>query len=141
MLGQSLFIWNVRGLNSQARRDVVRQFFVQERLSIVCLVETKIDVLRPLMVSDLMGTTFDYVCLPAAGASGGIIVAWRRDVWSSSGHDCRRFSVTVRLQQTSSSIQPWSLSTVYGPVDDRLKPEFLDELKEVHAACPGPLLI
>ena len=56
MLGQSLFIWNVRGLNSQARRDVVRQFFVQERLSIVCLVETKIDVLRPLMVSDLMGT-------------------------------------------------------------------------------------
>ena len=56
MLGQSLFIWNVHGLNSQARRDVVHQFFDQERVSVVCLVETKIDVLRPLMVSDLMGT-------------------------------------------------------------------------------------
>lgn len=30
---------------------------------------------------------------------------------------------------------------MYGPVDERLKPEFLDELKEISADCAGPLLI
>lgn len=43
MLGTNVFIWNVRGLNSWARRDVVREFLVQECVSVVCLVETKID--------------------------------------------------------------------------------------------------
>ena len=45
MLGHNIFIWNVRGLNSQAHRDVVREFLLQERASVACLVETKIDVL------------------------------------------------------------------------------------------------
>ena len=56
MLGHNISICTVRGLNSRARRDVVREFMSQEHVSVVCLVETKIDVLRPLMVSDLMGT-------------------------------------------------------------------------------------
>jgi hypothetical protein len=40
-----------------------------------------------------------------------------------------------------SAESPWSLATVYGLVDDHLKLEFLDELREVHADCPGSLLI
>lgn len=35
----------------------------------------------------------------------------------------------------------WLLATVYGPVDDRLKPEFLDELREIAADAAGPMLI
>ena len=37
MLGHNVFIWNVRGLNSRARRDVVRKFLAHERVSVVCL--------------------------------------------------------------------------------------------------------
>jgi hypothetical protein len=47
----------------------------------------------------------------------------------------------VCLQPIASSSRPWSLSTVYGPVDERLKGEFLDELREVHADSPGSLLL
>lgn len=71
MLGHNIFIWNVRGLNLRACRDVVRKFVLQERASVICLVETKIDVLSLSMASDLMGTGFDYVCLLASGASEG----------------------------------------------------------------------
>jgi len=35
----------------------------------------------------------------------------------------------------------WSLAVVYGPVDDQLKPGFLDELRATRVACPGPLLV
>lgn len=82
MLGNNVFIRNVCDFNSWAHRDALREFLVQERASVVCLVETKIDVVQPCFISDLMGTTFDYVCLPSSGASGGILVAWCRDAWS-----------------------------------------------------------
>lgn len=65
-------------LNSCARRDVVREFLAHERASIVCLVETKLHVLMPNLAIDIMGSDLDYVCLPSEGASGGIVVAWRR---------------------------------------------------------------
>jgi hypothetical protein len=41
MSEHNMFIWNVRGLNSRARRDVVCEFLARERASVVCLVETK----------------------------------------------------------------------------------------------------
>jgi exonuclease III len=71
MLGQNILVWNVRGLKMRARRAVVREFLLQERVCLLCLLETKIDVLPSAMASELMGNSFDYVCLPAAGASGG----------------------------------------------------------------------
>lgn len=36
MVGENIFIWNVRGLNSRARRDVVGEFVQQERASVAC---------------------------------------------------------------------------------------------------------
>ena len=104
MLGQQVFIWNVRGLNSRAHRDVVREFLQQQRVSVVCLVETKVDVLLSGMATDLMGTTFDYLCLPAVGASGGIIVGWCRSMWSVSSHATRRFSLSIQLQSVGTDI-------------------------------------
>ena len=73
MLGPNIFIWNVCGLNMRARRAVVREFLLQERVSVLCLVETKIDVLSSAMANELMGMSFDYVCLPAMGASGEML--------------------------------------------------------------------
>jgi hypothetical protein len=35
----------------------------------------------------------------------------------------------------------WSLITAYGPVDQHLKDEFLDELRDAHADCPGPAVL
>jgi len=49
--------------------------------------------------------------------------------------------MTVCLVPVGSSSEPWSLATVYGPVEENLKLEFLNELREIRADCDGPLLI
>jgi hypothetical protein len=41
----NFIVWNVRGLNARARRDIMRELVVAERPSIVCLQETKLDVI------------------------------------------------------------------------------------------------
>ena len=136
-----IFIWNVRGLNMRARRAVVRAFLLQERVSALCLVETKLAVMSQTFATDLMGNEFDYVCLPALGRSGGVCVAWRRDTWAVSDRVCRTFSVTVALAPIESTSCPWSLCAVYGPVRDEFKEEFLNEIRAVKSSAPGPFLI
>jgi exonuclease III len=140
MIGLNVFIWNVRGLNMRARRSAVREFLNQERVAALCLVETKISVLSDTMAYELMGTGFDYVCLPSVGASGGIVVAWARSEWTVTARTCRTHSVTITVSSAASPSCTWSLSCVYGPVLEELKPGFLDELRDVHAQNTGPLL-
>lgn len=141
MIGPNVLIWNVRGLNMRARRSVVREFMLQERVSVLCLVETKVTVLSPAMANELMGMSFDYALLLAEGASGGILVGWCRDDWESPAQVAKQFSLTVNLQPVGPHSTPWSITTVYGPVDDSLTPSFLDELREIRAAADQPLLL
>lgn len=53
--------------------------------------EAKVDVFTTCMLSDLTGTDFDYSVLSAVESRGGILVAWRRDVWEVSQEVCRSF--------------------------------------------------
>lgn len=46
MGSESVLIWNVRGLNSPARRDVLRQLIAVERPSFFCIQETKLAVIN-----------------------------------------------------------------------------------------------
>lgn len=67
-----ILIWNVRGLNRKARRDVVRMMVESTRPDIVCLQETKKESISRFMVFSLLGNVFDqFTCLPAIGTRGG----------------------------------------------------------------------
>lgn len=102
------------------------------------LQETKVANLTVPMANDLTGSGFDYACLPAVGASGGALVAWRRDLWAGSQPVVRPFSVTISLRPLDRNGTAWWLSTVYGPTVRADKPAFLSEIRDIRAACQGP---
>ena len=70
MLGHNVFIWNVRGLNSRARRDVVRKFLAQERVSVVCLWKEKNKRTSDVVVGGRHRRS------DAAPGSGGVDQGW-----------------------------------------------------------------
>lgn len=82
-----LLVSNARGLNSHARRSVVRDIVEQHRASIVCLQETKLQHLSVSMNTDLTGFDYDFVYLPATGVAGGACVTWRRNLWRADPAD------------------------------------------------------
>lgn len=51
--------WNTRGLNDQAKRDAVREFLASVRANIVCLQQTKVDVIDSFFVMQCLGPVFD----------------------------------------------------------------------------------
>lgn len=91
----NVFVWNARGLNDRARRNVVREFLIQERASMVCLQETKVADLNVTLMNEVAGADFDYCYLPAVGLSGGVAtglearpVVWNLVVRSTIFCDC-----------------------------------------------------
>ena len=75
----TILSWNVRGLNAQARRDNVRTLVDDIRPSIVCLQETKLDVIPTSLILSMLGRAFpEYAYLPASSTRGGILIAGRQ---------------------------------------------------------------
>ena len=76
-----ILIWNVRGLNSSSRQDSLRSLVVSSWSDIVCVQETKIAGLSRRIILSALGADFsDYAVVPSTGASGGILIAWRRHI-------------------------------------------------------------
>lgn len=110
------------------------------RATLVCLQETMLEVVPASWATELLGTMFDYVFVPSVGAAGGVLLAWRRDVWEASLPTALTHSISVKLKCTGSH-DAWWLTAVYGPQSDKAKREFLAELRSFREANDGPWLI
>jgi len=74
MSNNNILIWNACGLNNRERRSVVRNLVAQERISVVCLQETK--------VASVSGT-FQSESLPPAALLRRIID--KANAWMGAG--------------------------------------------------------
>jgi hypothetical protein len=117
----------VQGLIVRSHRVVVRVLVISESVSLVCLQETKLDVISDIDVMELLGQGFGYAYLPADHSHGGIPVTWHRDCWAVSSLSLHELLVSVRLLQFGFS-EEWWLTLVYGPPSDEDKPAFLAKL-------------
>jgi mannosylglycoprotein endo-beta-mannosidase len=92
-----MLIWNVRGLNSSARQDSVRTLVESTKADIVCLQETKMEIIPRGAVLSALGSSFShYTFVPSVGASGGILVAWKHDLGPA---------MATRTDEHSTSVQ------------------------------------
>ena len=73
--------WNIRGGNSPVKRQALNLFFQSLSCNVVCLQETKIEVMTSSLVTEMLGPKFgrNFISLPAIGSRGGILVACTDD--------------------------------------------------------------
>jgi exonuclease III len=106
----NMLIWNVRGLNSGSHHDALHSLVASERLSLICIQETKLVVISDFDLVQLIGAGYEYSLLLAAGSCAGILVAWKSSTWSASKVSMRSYSVLVRLKHELSSIEWWFMA-------------------------------
>ena len=142
MSDNHLLLWNARGLNSRARRNVLRNIVELQRASIVCVQETKLSNISASINTELTGSCYDFGFLPASGVAGDASISWRVDQWDVSASVRRRYSITIEIRSLASQ-QPWWLSNVYGPSSNSTpeKTAFLQELRDIRAACARPWIV
>jgi exonuclease III len=89
--------WNVRDLNSASRKSSVRTFIESCGADVIYLQETKMQEINKGKVLAILGTYFDqFIFLPSNGASGGILVSWRRHIKVTGLNRVDSYSVPVQ---------------------------------------------
>lgn len=126
----NLFNWNVRGLHNPAKRRTVAKLIADLKCNIVCLQETKLEMMDIILVAESVGARFsdNFVYKPAAGSRGGILIACSDDFSVEpllSIPD--EFSITATITDKSNNAS-WSITAVYGPQNTPDKLRFLTEL-------------
>lgn len=72
-----MLCWNIRGLNSPARRKALREVVGTLCACIYCILESKLDVVDRYTIVQCFGPSFDgFAFFPASATRGGIILAW-----------------------------------------------------------------
>lgn len=107
-----IFNWNVRGLNCNARRQVVRDLVSDNHGTIVCLQETKLSSVDDAVICSTLGQKFisNYAALLADGVRGGILLAFSEDHYEMQNVDIRQFTVSSTVRRKADN-GVWSVWT------------------------------
>jgi exonuclease III len=122
--------WHVRGLNSVARQDDVKQVISLHKPNLVCLQETKIQDVTTATIRNSLGMDYQdsFVFLPAAGTSGGIILVVNSSVLQLSSPSTTSHTISASVLDLRRS-KSWMVIGVYGPQSDLDKKMFIRELR------------
>uniref|UniRef100_A0A2N9I2D6 Reverse transcriptase domain-containing protein n=1 Tax=Fagus sylvatica TaxID=28930 RepID=A0A2N9I2D6_FAGSY len=113
----------LKGLQSSINYDngaiKVRYFLKLWGADVICLQETKLDLITRGIVRSLWGIHHvDWVYLGSDGASGGILLMWDRRVVEKIDEAVGLFSVSCKFRCISDQYE-WAFSGVYGPQSNR----------------------
>ena len=118
-----LLSWNVRGLNSSHKRELVRFWLRKWNCDVVCLQETKLADIDLQLVRSLWGNSFvDWEMLPALGTAGGVLLLWDKRVLEKLDSVVCQFSVSCLWKGVSDGFE-WVGTGLYGPTNDGIRNE------------------
>jgi exonuclease III len=122
----------VRRLNDGARKDAVNELVRDTHSTIVCLQETKLQLVDQNAVRRMLGAKFinTYAVLPAEQTRGGILLAVNEDFFDLSNIHLSSHAITVTITMRADGL-PWQITVVYGPQGDTEKLQFLQELRNI----------
>lgn len=104
---------------------------MEANCDIICFQETKKDNFDQGILRKVLPASFDaYVFAPSVGASGGLLVAWKSNLFYGSLKFSTGFALAVQFISKHNCTM-WNLINVYGPCTNEGRVEFTDWLKSV----------
>jgi hypothetical protein len=120
--------WNVGGLNVRAKRRRVSNSLRMWKGDVVCLQETKLEVVDLAVVQSLWGSPFvDWEYQASKGVSGGIVILWDKRVVEKLDSISGEFTLSCKFRNVGDNLE-WAFSGVYGPNSDSARGILWDEL-------------
>ena len=131
MLDQNISIlcWNVRGLNCPERTATVHETIATSSCHLVCLQETKLQVIDSFIATYLGGYRLkNFAYKPADGTKGGILLLWDDNVVYISNVQIGSYFLSGDVAVKNTERNNFKLTTVYGPTRSIHKDAFFLEL-------------
>ena len=134
--------WNVRGLRDERRRGIVGRYLREWGAELICLQETMLAQLKqPTWTTLGWGSGAAHVAIKASRRSGGILLAWKEELFD---HLCtwRGRHVAAAHLKSRKDGTPFVVASVYGPTHPGRCEELWEDLRQLHRVFPEtPMLI
>jgi hypothetical protein len=123
--------WNVRGLNSKDKCNIVRENIEESSYSIFCIQESNLQSFDHSSMRKFSPKCFiKYAFSPSVGASGGIIVGWNGLQFLGQVIFNSKYAITLQFSSTHNA-EEWKLTTVYGPCAGQERCDFIQWLNSL----------
>ncbi|KAK9269539.1 hypothetical protein L1049_001315 [Liquidambar formosana] len=78
--------WNIRGLGSTIKRKAIRRIISEKRISVICIQETKLEVIDQRCVNQIWGgsNNVGVEWAKASGMARGLCIWWDLDEFEKS---------------------------------------------------------
>jgi hypothetical protein len=124
----SVLSWNVSCMNDTRKWNAICNKIEESACVALCLQETKRATFDIGYLKNFYPRRFNqFAFLPSDDASGGLLIAWNRNLFSGDVIDSNRFALTVKLTSLQSG-QEWHLTNIYGPCLAEPKADFINWL-------------
>jgi endonuclease/exonuclease/phosphatase family metal-dependent hydrolase len=121
LMKHKILTWNVRGLNEEKKRLRVRRLLSQWKVDIVCLQETKLELITQGLVQSIWRCPYvEWSYVASKGAAGGILLMWDRRVVSKVDAYQGNYVAACSFRNVDDGME-WAFAGVYGPTRDTLR--------------------
>ena len=134
-----LISYNVRGLGRGVKWGAIRRMIKQETVDLICLQETKKEMVDKPMCQALWGNVdVNWEMLPATNSAGGILC-----LWSDKSFRLQRKIIgngfILMVGEWIQEAQMITLVTIYSPCDIHNKRILWDSVKQLRQSMEGGL--
>ena len=124
--------WNIRGVNSSWKWNAIKNKIIEAQCDILCLQETKKENFDITFIRNFCPPSFDsFEFQPSAGASGGILVVWKRCLFSAAKISSASYEITLDFYSRVDNSK-WSLTCIYAPYTADNRSSFLNWFRHIN---------
>jgi exonuclease III len=124
--------WNIRGLNTEDKRNAIRAKIEESACAVFCMQETKIQSFDHSMVRKMAPKRFNkFAFVLSEGASGVLFVGWNDAIFSGELLYSSKFAITIKFTSIH-NVDQWILSNVYGPCSGQERHNFTSWLNSLN---------
>lgn len=122
----NILIWNVRGINDQAKWLAIANKIAKSNCDIICLQETKRESFDSQYIKNFYPRKLNkFVFLPSMGATGGLFIGWNGNMFMGN---------TLFQNDYSISGDSWILTNIYAPCQGDARDDFIQWFKNIDMA-------
>lgn len=127
----NVLCWNVRGINSEAKWNAIRQKIEESACAVFCLQETKREIFDAAYVKKFAPRRFDkFVYSPSRGTSGGVFVGWNSAVFDGQIVVQTDHAIVLNMKACVNA-DSLNLVNVYGPSSGLERDVFVQWLNDL----------